>query len=387
VQDAQDLWDERARLRPRQLLFDVLTAGVFTLLAVLAALTQPPLLMAGTIAMGLALAVRRVSWPAMAALALAAGVSQLVGGELVIVADAGYAPVFFVLGAHPSAWVRRLGLAGAAGSAVVLATAVGTGAVGDAATGGSTAFAVVGSAALATMVAGGGWALGYARWQNRARIKAQVQAGLEQERTRIAADMHDLVAHTWAVVAAQADGARYALEGSEGAERSEGDRRAAEALEVIAETARASIADLRGLLAELRYDEPVTPPGRAGHDALLERMRASGMRLTASSHGEPSGSGLVAVTAQKLLSESLTNALKHGDLTHPVELEEDWRDGYRLVVRNRVPHLPAGVPPPLSTGHGVAGMRERVELAGGRFAVVAEGDIWTITAELPERVG
>ena len=49
------------------------------------------------------------------------------------------------------------------------------------------------------------------RWQSRARITAQVQAGLEQERTRIAADMHDLVAHTWAVVAAQADGARYAL--------------------------------------------------------------------------------------------------------------------------------------------------------------------------------
>ena len=73
------------------------------------------------------------------------------------------------------------------------------------------AFAVAGSASLAALVAGGGWAAGYVRWQSRARITAQVQAGLEQERTRIAADMHDLVAHTWAVVAAQADGARYAL--------------------------------------------------------------------------------------------------------------------------------------------------------------------------------
>ena len=53
-------------------------------------------------------------------------------------------------------------------------------------------------------------------------------------------------------------------------------------------------------------------------------------------HGEPSASGLLAVTAQRLLAESLTNALKHGDLAHPVEVEEDWRDGYRLVVRNRV---------------------------------------------------
>ncbi len=74
-----------------------------------------------------------------------------------------------------------------------------------------TTFAVVAAGSLALLVAGGGWALGYVRWQSRARITAQVQAGLEQERTRIAADMHDLVAHTWAVVAAQADGARYSL--------------------------------------------------------------------------------------------------------------------------------------------------------------------------------
>ena len=379
--DPDDLWDESGRPRPRQLLFDVLVAGIFTLLALLPATRQSTEALVGTAAMGLALAVRRLSWPAMVALATATGACQLVGGELVLLADVGYLGVFFVLGAHPHRWVRRFGLAGVVVAATVLATAVGTGAMGDAATGGSELFAVLGSAALASMVAGGGWAAGFVRWQNRARITAQVRTGLEQERTRIAADMHDLVAHTWAVVAAQADGARYALDGPEG------DRKAREALDVIADTARGSIADLREVLAELRYEEPVTPPGRAGHDALLERMRASGMRLTVSSHGEPSGSGLVAVTAQKLLSETLTNALKHGDLKHPVELEEDWRDGYRLVVRNRVPHLPAGVPPPLGTGHGVAGMRERVELAGGRFAVVAEGDIWTITAELPERVG
>ena len=146
------------------------------------------------------------------------------------------------------------------------------------------------------------------RWQSRARITAQAQAGLEQERPRIAADMHDLVAHTWAVVAAQADGARYAL--GNGA----ADRKAEEALEVIAETARGSIADLRDLLAELRYQEPATPPGPASREALVERMRASGMDVRLVEHGDPSASGLLAVTAQRLLAESLTNALKHGDL-------------------------------------------------------------------------
>ena len=241
-------------------MFDVLVAGVFTLLAIATAIQQSEAAIVGTLAMGLALAVRRLSWPAMVVLAAATGICQIVGGELVLLADLGYAGVFFVLGAHPRSAVRRFGLVAALGSAAVLATMVGLDTV-DAVTGVSTAFAVAGSASLAALVAGGGWAAGYVRWQTRARITAQVQAGLEQERTRIAADMHDLVAHTWAVVAAQADGARYAL-GSGSA-----DRQAEEALEVIAETARGSIADLRDLLAELRYQEPATPPGRAGRDA------------------------------------------------------------------------------------------------------------------------
>jgi signal transduction histidine kinase len=200
-----------------------------------------------------------------------------------------------------------------------------------------------------------------------------VRTGLEQERTRIAADMHDLVAHTWAVVAAQADGARYALDGPDG------DRKAKAALDVIADTARGSISDLRDLLAELRYQEPATPPGRGAREALVERMRASGMDVRLVEHGDPSASGALAVAAQRLLAESLTNALKHGDLGHPVEVEEDWRGGYRLVVRNRV-RGSSSVP---GTGHGVAGMRERVELAGGTFAAGASGETWTVAAVLP----
>jgi signal transduction histidine kinase len=186
--------------------------------------------------------------------------------------------------------------------------------------------------------------------------------------------MHDLVAHTWAVVAAQADGARYSLAAPDG------DRKAAEALEVIAETARGSIADLRDLLAELRYQEPATPPGRGAREAMVARMRMSGMDVRVVEHGEPSGSGALAAAAQRLLAESLTNALKHGDLAHPVEVEEDWRDGYRLVVRNRI-RGSSGAP---GTGHGLTGMRDRVELGGGTFTAGPSGDTWTMTAALPE---
>ena len=364
--EPHDLWGERARPRPRHLVFDLLVAGAFTLLALLSVTAQPTLIVVATVVMGLAVAVRRLSWPAMSALAAGAGVCQLVAGELAFLADLGYAPVFFVLGAHPARGVRRFGLVCATVSATVLAVAVGVDGM-DLVSGVSTTFAVVVAAGLAALVAGGGWAAGYVRWQARARITAQVQAGLERERTRIAADMHDLVAHTWAVVAAQADGARYSLG------TPDGERKATEALDVIAETARGSIADLRELLAELRYELPATPPGRGARDALLERMRASGMDVRLVEHGEPRPGG------RPLLSEALTNALKHGDLTHPVEVEEDWREGYRLVVRNRV----RGAAPAPGTGNGLVGMRERVEHAGGRLTAGADGADWVLTAEVP----
>lgn len=360
--DPHDLWGEQDRPRARQLVFDVAVAGAFTLLALLAALPQGPLAVVATLAMGLALAVRRVSWPAMLVLATVTGVVQLVATELVILADLGYAAVFFVLGAHPRAWVRWAGLAGAAVTALVVVVAVG--AFGIVALGGmSTPFAALGSAALAALVAGGGWAAGFVRWQNRSRIRAQVQTGLEQERTRIAADMHDLVAHTWAVVAAQADGARYSLG------RPGGEEKAAAALDLIAETARGSIGDLRDLLAELRYEQPAA----STRDALLDRVRAAGMELRLTSHGEPHPGG------QRLLGEALTNALKHGDLAHPVVVEEDWRDGYRLVVRNRVRDGAAAA----GTGSGLTGLRSRVEAAGGRFSAGRDGVDWVLRAEVP----
>ena len=266
----------------------------------------------------------------MVVLAATTGICQIVGEELVLLADLGYAGVFFVLGAHPRSArpslrpggrARMRGGAGHDGRPRHRRC-------GDRRT--RTAFAIAGSASLAALVAVGGWAAGYARWQNRARITAQVQAGLEQERTRIAADMHDLVAHTWAVVAAQADGARYAL-GSGAA-----DRKAEEALRSSPRPLGAPSPTCATCSPSCATRSPRPRPAPRSRDALVERMRASGMDVRLVEHGDPSASGALAVAAQRLLAESLTNALKHGDLGDSVEVEEDWRDGYRLVVRNRV---------------------------------------------------
>ena len=181
------------------------------------------------------------------------------------------------------------------------------------------------------------------RWQNRqsvqARVDAQLEAAerqrvgdlydIEQERRRIAADMHDVVAHSWAVVAAQSDGARYGLQHDPaGAER---------ALEVIGETARTAIGDLRTIVAQLR-DPGLAPsvPGFAQQADVLERMPTSGMDVDFRETGTRDESPLIALTAHRLLSEALTNALKHGDLADPVRVEQDWTDGYRLTVTNRL---------------------------------------------------
>jgi signal transduction histidine kinase len=182
--------------------------------------------------------------------------------------------------------------------------------------------------------------------------------------------MHDLVAHSWAVVAAQADGARYVAGTDPG--------RAQEALAVIGDTARSAMDDVRVLLARLREPGGADELAFEKPDALAARMRASGMDLHVERHGDPVAEGLLAMTARRVLTESLTNALKHGDLTRPVEVAEDWRDGYRLRVSNAV-----ATGDLQGQGHGLLGMAERVAVVGGTLTAERRGDQWVVEAHVP----
>ncbi len=198
---------------------------------------------------------------------------------------------------------------------------------------------------------------------------------LEQERVRIAADMHDVIAHSWAVVAAQADGARYTM-------RSDPDRTDA-ALAVIGETARTAMTDVRSLLTRLREPDagvggrawassaPTPCSSGCGPPGWCSRCGATAPR--------PAGSPLAA-TAGRVLAEALTNALKHGDLAAPVCVEEAWGPGYRLTVTNAVDRVPRP-----GDGHGLRGVRERVAAAGGRVEVGPAGDgaTWVLHVEVP----
>jgi signal transduction histidine kinase len=201
----------------------------------------------------------------------------------------------------------------------------------------------------------------------RERELVEYRYVVEQERNRIARDMHDVVAHSLAVVIAQADGARFAAVTRPDA--------AVDALGTIAGVARGALGDVRLLLAELRHDEGGAPqPVLDDLDELLAQLRSAGLDVRFGESGErvPLGTGHQ-IAAYRIVQEGLTNALRHGDVTQPVTVAFAWSEGgLRLEIVNA---LRADAPREASAHrHGIPGMRERAQLTGGSFAADVEGE-------------
>ncbi|WP_309067694.1 histidine kinase [Microbacterium sp.] len=214
-----------------------------------------------------------------------------------------------------------------------------------------------------------------ARDDRRAQREAEERAAAEEERGRIARDMHDVVAHSLAVVIAQADGARYAAAVDPAA--------ATDALTTISQTARSALADVRLLLTQLRHRQGDGPqPTLADLEQLYGQVRAAGVDLRVDVDPAPPGTPPAAVqlAVYRILQEALTNALRHGD-GGPVEVSLAWLpDRVVLGVRNVV-RVEARATEP--GGHGVIGMRERAQLTGGRLDAGREGDAWIVRGEIP----
>ncbi|NYF15308.1 signal transduction histidine kinase [Microbacterium sp. AK009] len=239
---------------------------------------------------------------------------------------------------------------------------------------------ILGGATFALMLA---WTTGAlvrtarrARENRLAQERAEKEARSEFERARIARDMHDVVAHSLAVVVAQADGARYAAAADPQA--------ATDALQTISSTARAALADVRLLLTQLRHSQGDGPqPSLADLEELWAQVRAAGVDLRVdidpAPPGEPPASVQIAV--YRILQEALTNALRHGQSGGPVDVRLSWgAERVDLTVRNPVV---AGSSAPARTGHGVIGMRERTQLAGGDFAAAEESGAFVVRASIP----
>lgn len=381
---AADLWQDPARARRRTVVDVVVATGYLATFGVLQSLATPAVTAWVAVALAVALAARRTWLPLMVAAAVLAGVLQIADGRIAVIADLACAPLAFTLGSHPSRVVRRLGLAGAVLTVAVAATW--TGAVGSEQFR-ATWDEAVAVAALSAVVVLGGWIAGYARWHQHQAVQARMDGALaaaeqerlaglyahERERGRIAADMHDVVAHSWAVVAAQADGARYVLPTDP--------HRAEEALRVIGETARSAMNDVRGLLAELRDGEAPEAAVAPDVDQVIDRLRGSGLVVEHARHGTPAD-GPVAAAAGYVLTESLTNALKHGDDRLPVAVVEDWRDGCLIQITNAMPEGAA-----VGTGHGLTGMAARVADLGGVLAAEPRSGHWVVEARIPSEAG
>jgi signal transduction histidine kinase len=193
---------------------------------------------------------------------------------------------------------------------------------------------------------------------------AGVELRIAQERSGIAQEVHDVLAHSLAVVVAVADGSRFLRETRP--ETTE------EALREIAGTARSALLDLRGLIEELTDDSHRPQPNLADLPALIRGMAATGMRVDLRTTGRPGGlTPSQQLSVYRIVQESLTNALKHTRGTATVDVSFVWEGpGLALTVRSRgsepEPEPASKLPPARSRGgFGVGSMQERARLAGG----------------------
>jgi signal transduction histidine kinase len=209
---------------------------------------------------------------------------------------------------------------------------------------------------------------------------AQAAQAVLDERTRIARELHDIVAHAMSSMVVQAGAA----------EQAEGDEEfRSRALAAIRTTGADALAEMRRLVSVLRADdnEPdLTPqPGLGALQALVERTDAAGPSTTLTVRGRerPLPAGLD-LTAYRIVQEALTNVRRHSGATR-CEVTLDYRDDdLRLEVQDDGRGPSAAAAP---DGHGLVGMRERVTLYGGEL-VIGPGHAggFSVRARLPVAV-
>jgi signal transduction histidine kinase len=199
-----------------------------------------------------------------------------------------------------------------------------------------------------------------------------------EERTRIARDMHDVVAHQVSLMVLRAG----ALEINAPDEKT-----AAEA-ELIRTTGKEALTQLRAVLGILRHGgrEPETfqpQPTLADIDALLDQSRSIGVPIERRDEGTVSElHAVVEHTAYRVVQEALTNIHKHAGLVPTQVVLRRLPSALEVTVNNVVPH--DCVAEMSGSGLGLISLRERVELLGGEFTARPDEDGgFTVSARLP----
>ncbi|GAB3585945.1 histidine kinase [Leifsonia lichenia] len=193
---------------------------------------------------------------------------------------------------------------------------------------------------------------------------------LAEERTRIARELHDVVAHGMSAIQVQASSARYRIPSLS--------EEAAEEFDDLAATARAAMGEMRRLLGVLRSEdtavETAPQPGVGEVAALVSRASRAGGSVVLEDR-LPAGDALdpaVSLTVYRIVQEALSNVARHatGAATvvrlERIALVDGVGSTLAVSVRNeRAPGRPASAPAPDTGGHGIRGMRERAALLGG----------------------
>lgn len=191
------------------------------------------------------------------------------------------------------------------------------------------------------------------------------------ERTRIAREMHDVLAHRLSLLATYAGALEYRPDAPP--------EKLAAAAAVVREGVHQALNELREVVTLLREDEGRSEPATVDIPKLVEESRAAGLEVTLDNHvvGLPDP---VARTGYRVVQEALTNARKHA-AGQPVTVTLDGAAGDRLRIEVRNP-LP-GKASESEPGLGLIGLAERVHLAGGEFTYGRTAGEFRVSAWIP----
>lgn len=212
------------------------------------------------------------------------------------------------------------------------------------------------------------------------RAEQDARRRLDEERLRIARELHDVVAHTMATINVQAGVAAHVL--------STRPEAAAESLQAIKTASKEGLRELRAILNVLRQADEADPtqpaPGTAHLGSLIDGARRAGLETTFTVTGEPVPlPAAVDLAAYRIVQESLTNTIRHAGPATAAVCIGYVHDELRIEVTDTGRGQPSNPGP--GGGHGLAGMRERAASVGGTVETgpAGHGGGYRVTARLP----
>jgi signal transduction histidine kinase len=203
------------------------------------------------------------------------------------------------------------------------------------------------------------------------------QIAVSEERARIARELHDIVAHAVSVMVLQVGAVRHKLRDTRGEDR--------EVLMGVEQTGRAALAEMRRLLAMMRRDsddvELMPQPGLDGLDSLVTRIERTGLPVRVRIDGEPFPLPRgIDLSAYRIVQEGLTNTVKHAAASHAEVTVRYAPDEIRIDVCDDG----QGADSSDGLGHGLIGVRERVNLYGGEMSAgTLNGRGFVLSTRLP----